>query len=88
MMETKTDPIIPLQARVMRARSLKQAVGSYNVGLDEVARRVNRSINMAFSRKVHDYVRLCESECIPHRSAITNIRLNEMEPRACSDWLK
>jgi hypothetical protein len=88
MMETKTDTLIPSQAGVMRARCLKQAIGSDNVGLYEVARRVYRSINMAFCRKVHDYVRLCASECIPHCGAIANVRLNEMEPRARSDWLK
>jgi 20S proteasome alpha/beta subunit len=56
----KTEAVLPVggQAAEMAQRLLQQRIGADDIGLDEVARRVDRAVDMAFGRQVDNDVRV------------------------------
>ena len=76
------------QARKMRAGGLEQAVGAHEVRLDEVAGRVDRAIDVALGREVHDDVGPHAGEGLAQGGSVADVGLDEGEPRAGRDGLE
>ena len=60
---------------------LQQREGSGDVGRDEVLRAVDRTVDMAFGRKVHDGVGPKLFENLSHGGGVRNVGLQEMIAR-------
>ena len=60
---------------------MQQREGSDDVGRDEVLRAVDRTVDMAFGRKVHYRVRPKLFENLSHGGGIRNVGLQEMIAR-------
>ena len=66
-----------LKGRPIVSRHLQQGEGADHVGLDELGRAGDRTVDMALGRQVHDPVRPELRDRLLHRGAITDIRLEE-----------
>ena len=67
----------PARASTSSSRGFEQVERANDVGLDEVACARNRTIDMAFSSKVHDAVRRKISHGSFDRLAITDVCVHE-----------
>ncbi len=76
------------QARKMRAGGLEQAVGAHEVRLDKVAGRVDRAIDVALGREVHDDVGPKRGEGLAQGGSVADVGLDEGETRAGRYGLK
>ena len=62
-----------IEAGVMPARSLQQGEGADHVGAHEIARTVDRAVDVTFGRQMHDHVRVVRLKRVAHGGGIGDI---------------
>ena len=65
----------------MRQRRFEQDIGADDVGVDELGRAIDRAIDMAFGREMHDPVWIKACEGVSDCGAVANVRAAEMIAR-------
>src|SRR5262245_19611285 len=65
----------------MRERGLEQDIGTNNIGVDEIGGPVDRTIDMALRRQMHDRVRIETRKNVGDGRAIADIGVAEMITR-------
>ena len=83
--ETEATAAIARQTAPIGERLVEHHERSNDIGLDEGRRPVDRAVDMALGRKMHDDVGLEARQRPTHRSTIADIGLNEREPRVARD---
>ena len=87
-MKAKTLRLGLRQRAPVAERLLEQHECADHIGLDERSRPVDRTVDMAFRRQMHDHVGLEISERRLHRSRIGNVGSEETKARMILDRLQ
>ena len=69
----------------MRERGLEQDIGADDIGVDEIGGPVDRAVDMAFRRKMHDRVGIEAAQQIGDRAAVADIGAAETITRTVLD---
>ncbi|MNV50259.1 hypothetical protein D3C71_1422610 [compost metagenome] len=88
MVETEALLLLRLQRLPVMPCRLQQGVGSHHVGFDKGRRAINRTVDMAFRRQVHDHIRLILGKHPIQCRAIADIHLLERIAFAISNHRK
>ena len=76
-MEAEVRLLLPLQSAPVFQRGIEQAERADDIGLDEGARPVDRAVDMAFGRQVHDPVDPLFAQQGQHQLAIEDIAFDQ-----------
>ena len=76
-MEAKPGLSGGIQPGVMPPSGFQQGEGADHVGLDEIGRRIDRSVDMTFRRQMHDRVGVVGLEHLPHRRRVRDVGANQ-----------
>src|SRR5262245_37609820 len=88
MMEAERTSLARGELAPIVERGLEQYVGADDVGRDEGARPVDRAVDMALSREMHDDVGPEELKCVGHRAGVADVGLEEAVARTSRDGLQ
>ena len=73
MQEAEPRLAIGRQLGVISARRFKHRIGAHDIGTDEIARAVNRTVDMGFRRQMHHGIRLEFGEKAHHRRLVGDV---------------
>ena len=78
VMEAEIRPALPVEAIVVGARGLEQGEGAHDVGAHEVARAIDRAVDMTFGRQMHHRIRLAGREDVLHCGRVGDIGTDQL----------